>query len=440
MTVIAERPRSLLAPAVAIALLAGAGAAVAVEPAAALAFPLGFLAVAALARPDLAVMGLLVAKPVLDYFVRHRVAGVSLGQMWGGMLLLAAAAVVVRDREGAPPISAYRAPIVMVLAYPLLTLPRANVANAPLNELRLVSWLAVVYVVEQIASTAEGQRRVVRVGFAMAFLLTLVVAAMEHTNQYGRAYYSSTLAFSKLDVMAPSGVSAFAVYCASLAIVPLVGGRRSFWPLLLYAALGAAVVLSLVRTSFLAFLLVLGGVLARGIQRRRGSVVTAGGVVAGAVLVAIVSYQHVISTRLVHASGRVLFWRPVIDGTLADPLAIVIGHGPAYSFAVIQQTLNEAIWSHDDFVDLFGTGGVVLLTAYILLVLWLFRSALSLLRDPRQSPRAQDVGQLAFLGCAAYVLIALFNDAAFASPTVAVAVLIGLARGMARTPGTTWLD
>ena len=177
-------------------------------------------------------------------------------------------------------------------------------------------------------------------------------------------------------------------------------------------------VLSLVRTSFFAFLVVLGGVVARGIYPRRGSIVAVGAVVVGSIAVVLVTYQHVISSRLVHASGRVSFWRPVLDGTLAHPLSILVGHGPTYSFTVIQQALNEAIWSHNDFVDLFGTGGVVLLGADIALVLWLFASALSLARDQGQSERARDIGWLAVLVCCAFVVIAMFNDAVFASPTV----------------------
>jgi O-antigen ligase len=142
----------------------------------------------------------------------------------------------------------------------------------------------------------------------------------------------------------------------------------------------------------------------------------------------------------VHASGRVSFWRPVLDGTLAHPLSILVGHGPTYSITVIQQALNEAIWSHNDFVDLFGTGGAILLIAYVGLVVWLFRSAIALARDPAQSERARDIGWLAVLVCGTFVVIAMFNDAVFASPTVAVGVLIGLARGMSRTPGTTFVD
>jgi hypothetical protein len=308
------------------------------------------------------------------------------------------------------------------------------------NELRLVSWLAVVIVVEQLASSSSGQRRMVRLGLAMALLLCVVIVLLEHTNQYGKAYYASTIAFAQLDVMQPAGVSAFAVYCSALAIVPLAAGRRSPPSLVLYAALGAGVVLSLVRTSFVAFLLVLAGVMARGLYLRRGSIVAAGSVVGVAVVVALAVYQQAITTRLVHASGRVSFWRPVLDGTLAHPLSILVGHGPTYSFTVIQQALNEAIWSHNDFVDLFGTGGVVLLLSYVGLVVWLFRSALAVARDPAQSGRARDVGWLAVFVCGAFVVIAMFNDAVFASPTVAVGVLIGLVRGMSRTPGATFAD
>lgn len=420
------------------AAFAASGAAVAVEPRLVLVVPLVLICVYSFLRPDVALVVLLAVKPVLDYYVRHRVGGVSLGQAWGGALLLTAAVFVAKRTTS--PLSAYRAPLAMVLVFPLLTFTRAGLGDAPVDELRLVSWLAVVYVVEQLASTAAGQRRVVRLGLTMALLLCGVIGLMYETNQYGRAYYTSTWAFAKLDVMQPAGVSAFAVYCAGLALVPVVAGRRALGPLVLYAALGAGTVLSLVRTSFFAFLLVLAGVLARGLYRRRGSIVAAGSAVLVAVVVALIAYQNVIASRLVHASGRVAFWRPVVHGTLAHPLSILVGHGPTFSATVIQQALNEAIWSHNDFVEMFGTGGVLLLLAYVGLVVWLFRSALTLYRDPAQSELARDVGYLALLMCGAYVVIAMFNTVAFASSAVALGVLFGLVRGMARTPGATWVD
>ncbi len=428
----------VLAPLALVAIFAASGAAVVAAPQAALLGPLALLCLYGLSRPDVALVGLLAVKPVLDYFVRHQAGGISLGQAWGGALLVTAAVFVAKQTTS--PLASYRAPILMILVFPLLTFTRARVGNAPIDELRLVSWLAVVYAVEQLAATAAGQRLVVRLGLTMSVLLCGVIALLYETNQYGRAYYTSTLAFSQLDVMQPAGVSAFAVYCAALALVPLVAGRRALGPLVLYAALGAGTVLSLVRTSFFAFLLVLAGVLARGLYLRRGSIVAAGSAVLVAVVVALVAYQQVIASRLVHASGRVLFWRPVVRGTLAHPLSILVGHGPTFSATVIQQALNEAIWSHNDFVEMFGTGGVVLLGAYVGLVLWLFRSALELFRDPAQSERARDVGYLALLMCGAYVVIAMFNTVAFASSAVALGVLFGLVRGMARTPGATWVD
>jgi hypothetical protein len=73
-------------------------------------------------------------------------------------------------------------------------------------------------------------------------------------------------------------------------------------------------------------------------------------------------------------------------------------------------------------------------------VVWVFRSAFDLARSPVQSSRARDVGWLAVVGCGAFVVIAMFNDAVFASPTVAIGLLIGLVRGMSRTPQATFAD
>ncbi|HEY0416377.1 MAG TPA: hypothetical protein VGC78_08320 [Gaiellaceae bacterium] len=435
-----QRPQAVLAPTALVVVLAAAGAAVTVSPRLALLGPVALAGAFALVRPDVCLLALLALKPVLDYFVRHDAGGISIGQAWGGALLLTAAIFVVTRPSDTPMLRGYRAPVAFLVAYPLLTFTRAHPGNSPINELRLASWLAVVLVVERLASTPEGQRRVVRLGVVMALLLAGVIALLYETNQYGRAYYTSTSAFAQLDAMQPAGVSAFAVYCSALAIVPLIGGRRTLGPLLLYAALGAGVVLSLVRTSFFAFLLVFAGILARGLYQRRGAIIATGVAVGLALVGAVVGYHDVISSRLVHASGRVLFWRPVLDGTLAHPASILVGHGPTFSFTVIQQALNESIWSHNDFVDLFGTGGAVLLVAYVALVLWLARSALALMRDPEQSRRARDVGYVGLLVSGAYVVIAMFNDAVFASSAVAVAVLFGLVRGMSQTPGRTWVD
>jgi O-antigen ligase len=134
------------------------------------------------------------------------------------------------------------------------------------------------------------------------------------------------------------------------------------------------------------------------------------------------------------------YWNAVLKGVLGDPVAILIGKGPDTSIELIFGELGARAWAHNDFVDLFATGGLILLGSYLALLAWMFASAIRLWRDPRHSRVARDVGAVGVITCAAFIVLSLFNGVLFAPASIAVALLIGLIRGMRATPGTTWAD
>jgi hypothetical protein len=139
-------------------------------------------------------------------------------------------------------------------------------------------------------------------------------------------------------------------------------------------------------------------------------------------------------------SGRGVFWRDLWTAGTDSLPHILIGRGAGASVQLLTRLYGAAIWSHNDFLEFFVTGGVVLLGTYVIFLAWVLRSIVRLYRDSRQSRVVHSFSILLVGAFAGYVILSFTNGMAVFAGSVAMAVLIGLTRGMGETPGDTALD
>ena len=97
-------------------------------------------------------------------------------------------------------------------------------------------------------------------------------------------------------------------------------------------------------------------------------------------------------------------------------------------------------WAHNDFVELFATGGILLVALYVVVLAWMVHSIWRLWRDERQSERARSFALIAFGALCAFVTLSFINGIVFSVPSLLMGALIGLVRGMAQPPGATFAD
>ncbi len=389
---------------------------------------------------ELAFLACCASRPIVDSFVHLRLGPLSAGQAWGAGFVLVAAGVVLRSPSVSGLIRAYQTPLLFLTLYFVCTFGRNGTERSLLYEMKMASWVLAAMATEYVARNAFGQRRVLGAGLVSAWLLALVVAIAIHLNHYGAAYYAASPRSVDDPVQGPHGLASFAVLLLPFALLPILGriSRGLAWILL--GIVAAEVILSFVRSAVLAMAMVIGGYAILGIMRRRGAVISAIAVACGAGLIAYSAYEEAISSRLARGAPRLAYWEPVVRGTLNDPIAFFFGRGADSSFHLIHEALGLSIWSHNDFVDFFATGGIVLLIAYGFLIRWMAISMFTLFRSPQQSRAARDIGLVGLTACAAFVVLSVFNGIAFSPASIAIGLMIGLVRGMSATATATWVD
>ena len=119
---------------------------------------------------------------------------------------------------------------------------------------------------------------------------------------------------------------------------------------------------------------------------------------------------------------------------------ILVGAGAGASNELVDDVTGSWLYSHNDFLEFFATGGLSLLAVYVAFLVWAGASARRLHRDPLQSNRARPIGAIAFAAVAAFVVMSFLNGIVFYAACLAFALLLGLVRGMAATPGRTCFD
>jgi O-antigen ligase len=136
----------------------------------------------------------------------------------------------------------------------------------------------------------------------------------------------------------------------------------------------------------------------------------------------------------------VRFWQLLLAKGTDSVSHFLFGRGAGATFQIGAEDLGASLWAHNDFVELFITGGVILAGAYVILLGWIFATIVQLRRDPGQSRKVRSFCSLAFGALAGYVLISSTDGVIMAAGGVVMAAFVGLIGGMRQTPGSTFLD
>jgi hypothetical protein len=335
----------------------------------------------------------------------------------------------------------YAPAFIFLFAYLALTLSRPGASFAAINETKALSWILLILVIERIAVDAYGQRVVVFTGLVISFVLVGVIAYALATNRYGFAYYSKNRPLGAFDTMQiPHGIASFGVMLTPFVLIFLTVRKLRFfcWPL--FAALVIGVFLSFVRSSWLGMGVVLAAYAILAIRRHRKATVLATMGIGIALLLIANEVWTELNVRIAHGAGRVSYWMAGIDGTLASVSRTVYGGGAGASYQFNWLRNGDRLWSHNDFVEFFVTGGIVLVLIYVALIVWFIATTLNVARSPRQSQIVRDVGWIGLATCVAYIAISFFNGITYEPASYALAMLLGLLRGMSHTPGATAID
>lgn len=403
--------------------------------------------------PEMTLLGFLVVRPIVDAFVYTSVGGFTLGEVWGIGLVAVTLAYLVAQRQVRMPV----APIALILAYASLTFVRPVLSDALSNGLKLASWLLLAVAISRIAATRKGQQAILTAMFASAVIYVVVILVVMAQGRYGAAYYGFSQSGSGYDT--PHALSTLAVLLLPFLLAQIIAGRRVALSLLLVGLLCLSIIYSFVRTAYLAVVAVTGAYALAAVRtsslRVRLSVLA----IFAPGAVAVVILRDAIVSRLVDlpfvgsllvetsaapvlggGSGRVALWRGLWALGTDSIGHIFLGRGAGASYGLASQTVGQSIWSHNDFLEFFITGGLVLLACYIAVLVWVLRSFVQLYRDSRQSPTVHAysiVGLGAFL---AYVFLSAANGIAMMTGSVILGVLVGLVQGMSGTPEDTALD
>lgn len=417
----------------------------------------GFLLLGAvfLSSPTLAVLMYVATRPLADAYVYSRASlfghSAAVGQIWGAGLLAVLAVFLVRRRKKLWR-RGYLLPAALVVAYAASTASRAGTHFAAVAGARLLTWLALILVAESIAHTEVGQRAIFVAASTAATLLVVVVALRIAQNRYGSAYYNPArnhlFVGSSAIYQAPYVYSAFACFTLPFVLGLVLGRRLTPLSELLSLALVIGIVLSLVRASYIG-LAVLGVafVVAAArlrdprviVQNRRAAIALAIAGVGVAASLA-VFLGGTIAHRLSHGSGRLRRWHVIFDATLHNSHTRWIGGGAAFSRAVWEHATGESNWSHNDFLELFATGGPFLVVLYLALLSWIAHGLIRLYRDRRLPGRTRSFVIVAAGGFAAFCAISFVDGIIFSTASIMLGLMVGLVRGMSYAPDRAWIN
>jgi O-antigen ligase len=400
-----------------------------------------------LRSPAVALLAYVATRPAVDAFVLLQAGPLTVGQLWGAGLIIVlivflVGTVVESGRARGVPL-----PVSALIALYALLAARGDTAIALQFGLKLTMWLLLIVAVERIAQTRSGQVACFRAGYALALGCTVLIGILAATNRYGGSYYE-TFAVSQGTEQGPQALAFLAVFSISF---PLIALLQRWWPLLsmaLVAALAIEVTISYVRTGLVGLMLMVLVYIFVAVRRRR----PAAFVLAGAFAVAAYVVQDRLAARFsdVHllwtgdaseaGSNRVAIWTSVWDATAGSVHTAVAGAGAGASHALSEEAIGHYVDAHNDFLEFFATGGILLVAAYAVFIAWAVGSVWRLYRDPTQSSRARASAAVAFGVIAAFLAISSLSSISFYAALVPFAILLGLIRGMTATPGGTCFD
>jgi len=410
--------------------------------------------------PELALLSFIALRPLIELGVYRQVAGLTLGQVWGAAFLVVVVGFLVTEGTGLGSTTARGARIPGVLiallaAYGVAALSRGPFGLAALMWLRLAAWVLSLVAAETIGRTARGQRRLLYTMGLFAALLVLVVALLAETGRYGSAYYSRPFGQAYVSSgQGPHGLATDAVLALPMVLILIWEGRHRLGAALLAGSLCICVVLSFVRSAYAGLAVVLVVFIAVGVKAKNPWVRLSALGLTVAAACSVYLLWGTIQVRLgglisaasggpldvQSTSGRLMFWQAILRYSLESPAHFLFGGGPATSYLVLVQRTGLSIWAHNDLLEMLATGGIALALVYVLVVVWMLASTLSLWRDRRQSIAVRDFGIIATAAVTSFAGMSLLNGVAFSVSAIPLAVLLGLVRSMSRLPGQTALD
>lgn len=391
---------------------------------------------------ELLVLAYIASRPLVDAVVFVRVGSFTLGQLWGaGLLVLAFLYALQLTATNRLKLSrTWAASAAFVVAYGIAVFRWSMDVAAWSSVLRVVAWIAVVFLVYQVSSTAIGRDRLRRMTRVMALLVVVVIAAAVIGNSYGAAYYEPGARSGTNQ--GPHGLSMLAVLVVGLTLVVT---RMRLTPVewFLVAALSVGVVASLVRTSIIALALMVLPMLLIGVhfrmrQRWAAVAVVLTGLVGGwrlfrdALVVRFGEFRALgLGGELAPSfgSGRLGIWAAVISSIASSPGTLLFGIGGLGSRGITQSTLGVTVWAHNDFLEVLVTGGLVLALAYIGLIASLWFPVWTMRRSGRCSPLAPIQSAQYAVVVLAFVFMSLANGIIFYQASLVMAALFGYACG-----------
>jgi hypothetical protein len=436
----------------ACALAAGLGAAAGIPKVQVVAIAVAVLIVALgvfVEAPEISLLAFVVVRPAVDAFVFTSVGGLTLGQVWG-VSLLGATVVYLATRRGVR----YPAPLVaFLLTYAAMTFVRPQLSVALDSALKLATWLLLAVAIERVARSRRGQDAILTAIWAAAFSLLGVIAIAVAQGRYGSAYYTygSTTAYSR-----PHALAQLAVLIMPFVLAQIIAGRRARPSVVVAGLLGLGILLSLVRTGYLAVAMILAAYAFVGLRTKALRVRLSLVAMSVAIRFALYFFWSTLVKRLADlpviggllgtpptaqtGSGRVKFWKDLLTAGTDSLQHVLIGRGAGASAVLNQQLFGSTIGSHNDFIEFFITGGLLLLGVYVAFLIWMLSTIVRLYLDSRQSQVVRLCSILLIGAFFGYVAMATTDGITLAAGSVVMAVIVGMARGMIHTPGTTALD
>ena len=403
-------------------------------------------------QPEVAILAYIALRPLVDAFVKQGVGGYSLGVLWGfGLIVSAFVFFVVQARDREDPLKLPAVPLAFLLLLAVLTLVRPGLGAAVAGWTRVATWIIVLMVCERISRDRRGQQRCFNAAAAMVLALLLAVGVMVAQGRFGAQYYLSEV--RQVSGQLPHPLAVGAVLLLPFALTALLFVRPRWVALVGALALCGAIVVSYVRTAYLGAAVVLVAFVVAAIWGRGGARVAALVVVAVAaamvwIVRASITYRLTDLTALSSSgaarggagNGRVEIWTTALHKAFDTLPHALLGRGADAPAKVMMSTLTLNVGAQNDFLDFVLIGGLVLGLGYLVLLAWMTLSPVALLRDPSQSPPAKAYAALTLGAMVAFVVMAMINGIATYQPVIAAGILVGLVRGMARTPGGTFLD
>lgn len=411
--------------------------------------------------PGVLLLGYAATRPVVAEFVHTPLFGSStgLGKAWSIVLFILVVLYLVKAlwerRESLGRLQArgrrllrdewlrgawsLGPPLILIVAYFALTLGRPDRHAAVQFGGRMATWLLLLLAIGYLARSTAGQVVTAAAGFACAIVAIVAVGHAMLVSRYGAAYYFGAYG-TAFTGQKPFGLAAVTVLTVPFVLLAVMWRRSLVLSWTLLALLAGAVVLSFVRVSYAALAITVVAFLLLGLKRWRRVAAISIALVAGVVVIGLTLFGGEILNRFTAGSGRFRYWGPVWHGTIGSVHASLIGRGAGASIQMIRSAISIPAWSHNDFLEMFAVGGVVLLACYLLVIIWLAWPFWQVFRDRRQSQLARDFALLCLAALCGFCILSFGFGIVFSLSALPMAFLAGLARGMATTPGATLVD